>query len=404
MKPPGKICARFDDLRSNRAIRFPRVLRVVSTTRPREVADVLAEVDRSTAGGAWAFGFVAYEAASGFDENLAVHDPIDGLPLAWFGICGKPTAVPAVSAGDRGGYAAGPWTVGWSADEHRAAVGVVRDRIAAGDTYQVNLTTRLSAPVSGDLEQFYADLALRQGGSYSAYLDLGRYVIAGASPELFFEMRDRQLRTRPMKGTAPRGRTEDEDNTLAQRLRDSSKDRAENTMIVDLMRNDLAHIASTGTVEVASLCQLESYETVHQLVSEIRAQLRPEVGVAEVFRALFPSGSVTGAPKIQTMRLIRRLEAMPRGVYCGAVGVVAPPVAAVRAQFNVAIRTVVVDRSTDTAVYGTGGGITWASEPAAEYVELLTKAHLLPNTGELPRPHKASGSAHGQLPCSPLTE
>ena len=386
MAAEGNIWARFDDLRAQTALHFAGVPRVVSATRPGEVADVLAEVDRSTSAGGWAFGFVSYEAASGLDPNLAVHRPIDGLPLAWFGIGSQPTAVPVVTRPAPGGYSAGPWTIGWTADEHQHAVGAVRDRIAAGDTYQVNLTTRLTAPVSGGLPEFYADLALGQRGSYNAYLDAGRFVIAGASPELFFELGDGRLRTRPMKGTAPRGRAPAEDAALAKRLRNSTKDRAENIMIVDLMRNDLATIARTGTVEVGSLCRLESYETVHQLVSEITARLRPGVGLAEVFRALFPSGSVTGAPKIQTMRLIRQLETAPRGVYCGAVGFVAPPGAAVRAQFNVAIRTVVVDRATDTALYGAGGGITWASDPAGEYAELLTKTNLLPTIGKLTSP------------------
>jgi aminodeoxychorismate synthase component I len=372
--------ARFDDLRADTAMHFPHAERIVVATRPDEVADVLVEVDRSAACGACAFGFVAYEAASGLDPDLAVHPPVDGLPLAWFGIGAEPIAVPVITAPAQRRYAAGPWQIAWTADEHRDAVAAVRERIAAGDTYQVNLTTRMTAPVSGDLTQFYADLALAQRGSYNAYLDVGRFVVAGASPELFFEMRNGRLLTRPMKGTAPRGRTATQDAALAQGLSDSIKDRAENIMIVDLMRNDLAAIATTGSVEVGSLCRLESYETVHQLVSEIGAQLRPGVGLTEVFRALFPSGSVTGAPKIETMRLIGDLEPTPRGVYCGAVGVVGPA----HARFNVAIRTVVVDRDTNTAVYGTGGGITWGSDAAGEYAELLTKADLLPTTPRNP--------------------
>jgi aminodeoxychorismate synthase component I len=384
LKLGGTIWARFDDLRAEAAVYFPQVARVVSTTLPGDVADVLAEVDGATSAGAWAFGFVAYEAACGLDANLTCLAPIDGLPLAWFGICSEPIAVAAVRAAGRRGYSAGPWTIGWSADEHRDAVAAVRDRIAAGDTYQVNITTRMTAPLRGDLPGFYADLAVGQRGSYNAYLDLGRFVIASASPELFFQIRDGWLRTRPMKGTAPRGQTAAEDAAIAQRLRDSTKDRAENIMIVDLMRNDLANIARTGTVEVKSLCQLESYETVHQLVSEITGRLRPDVGLADIFRALFPCGSVTGAPKIPTMRLIGELETTPRGIYCGAVGMVGPPGAPVRAQFNVAIRTVLVDRATDTAVYGTGGGITWASDPAGEYAELLAKANLLPGNERYP--------------------
>jgi aminodeoxychorismate synthase component I len=367
--------ARFDDLRAGTALCFPRADHIVAASRPDEVPDVLTEVEHVTAAGAWAFGFVTYEAASGLDRDLAVHPGVEGLPLAWFGVCAEPVAAPVIAASRRG-YDAGPWRIGWTPEEHHVAVAAVRSRIAAGDTYQVNVTTRMTAPVCGDLEGFYADLAAAQCGSYNAYFDMGRFVIASASPELFFEMTDRRLRTRPMKGTAPRGSTDEEDSLLVRRLRASAKDRAENIMIVDLMRNDVAAIAATGSVEVTSLCELESYETVHQLVSEVGARLRPDVGLTDVFRALFPSGSVTGAPKIATMELIRELEPAPRGVYCGAVGVVGPD----SARFNVAIRTVVVDREAGTAVYGTGGGITWASDPADEYAELLTKAHLLPGT------------------------
>ncbi|MBV8928700.1 MAG: aminodeoxychorismate synthase component I [Mycobacteriaceae bacterium] len=366
--------ARFDDLRAGTAMCFGQPDRVLAADRAAEVPDVLDEVDRATAAGAWAFGFVAYEAAPGLDRHLTTGPPVDGLPLAWFGICAEPTTVPAIQARPPRRYTAGPWRVAWTSDQHREAVTAVRERIAAGDTYQVNVTTRMAAPVCGDLTGFYADLALAQRGSYNAFLDLGRFVIAGASPELFFEMNNGRLVTRPMKGTAARGQSQAQDAALANALRDSAKDRAENVMIVDLMRNDLAAIAATGTVVVTALCRLETYQTVHQLVSEIGAQLRPGVGLTEVFRALFPSGSVTGAPKIATMRVIAALEPAPRGVYCGAVGVVGPA----QARFNVAIRTVVVDRSTGTAVYGTGGGITWASDPASEYAELLTKAHLLP--------------------------
>ncbi|WP_241519253.1 aminodeoxychorismate synthase component I [Mycobacterium paraense] len=307
------------------------------------------------------------------DPNLAVHSGIQGLPLAWFGISTKPRTTAPISRPGQGGYRAGPWYTEWSSKRHRRAVLAVRERIAAGDCYQVNLTTRMTAPVCGELGNFYADLASAQKGSYNAYLDCGRFAIVGASPELFFEMRDGRLLTRPMKGTAPRGQTPAEDRALASALGNSAKDRAENVMIVDLMRNDLAPIATTGSVRVSTICRLETYGTVHQLVSEIGAQLRREVGLTEVFRALFPAGSVTGAPKIETMRIIRALEPKPRGVYCGAVGVVGPGYA----RFNVAIRTVLVDRSTNTATYGAGGAITWASNPASEYAELLTKAEVL---------------------------
>jgi len=181
-----------------------------------------------------------------------------------------------------------------------------------------------------------------------------------------------------MKGTAPRGTTDDEDRRLVRTLRRSEKDRAENIMIVDLVRNDLARIATTGSVEVTALCQLESYRTVHQLTSEVTARLSPDVALTDVFRALFPCGSVTGAPKGRTMAIIGELEPEPRGVYCGAIGFIGRG----RARFSVAIRTACVDRDTGTATYGAGGGITWGSEAAAEYAELLAKTRVLHDQSE----------------------
>jgi para-aminobenzoate synthetase / 4-amino-4-deoxychorismate lyase len=180
-----------------------------------------------------------------------------------------------------------------------------------------------------------------------------------------------------MKGTASRGRTMTEDRQQAKALRTSAKERAENIMIVDLIRNDAARVSQVGGVRVRDLCEVERYETVLQLTSTVSAQLRPGVGLAELFRALFPSGSVTGAPKVSTMALIRELEPTPRGVYCGAIGFVAPPDADLRARFNVAIRTAVLDRALGSAEYGVGGGITWSSDPHAEHREVVTKTAVL---------------------------
>lgn len=347
--------------------------------RPADVLPVLAEVDRASEQGSWAFGYLAYEAAAGLVTGLPVQEPPDGgLPLGWFGLCGQPVRVPAITPPPRGrGYSAQPWQRGWTQEGYESLVERVRDEIAAGQTYQCNLTVRLHSSITGDLEQLYADLMLAQRGSYGAYLDLGRHVIASASPELFFEWAGDRLLTRPMKGTAARGRTTAEDDHAVGRLLASAKERAENIMIVDLLRNDVARVAQVGSVGVPALGTLERYETVWQLTSEVAATLRPGAGLVEIFRALFPSGSVTGAPKRSTMQLLADLEDEPRGVYCGAVGLVAPPGEPNRARFNVAIRTVSVDRATGHAVYGTGGGITWDSDPRAEHAELLAKTAIL---------------------------
>jgi para-aminobenzoate synthetase/4-amino-4-deoxychorismate lyase len=270
-----------------------------------------------------------------------------------------------------------PWWPDWSATEHARAIARIHKYIATGDAYQVNLTDRLRTDVTNDLLPLYAQLALAQRGDHNAYLDLGQYVVASASPELFFEWTGDCVRTRPMKGTAARGRTVAEDRRQASKLRASPKERAENLMIVDLLRNDLGRVARPGGVSVTELFTLERYPTVWQLTSEIFARIRRDVGLVELFRALFPCGSVTGAPKARAMQVISELEASPRGIYCGAIGLVAPPSAAFRARFAVAIRTVVADRAQGQAIYGAGGGITWDSDAHRERAELLTKAAIL---------------------------
>jgi para-aminobenzoate synthetase / 4-amino-4-deoxychorismate lyase len=382
----GTHWARFDDLAGGISWRWPRPDRILTATAPDEVAPVLAEVDRATRAGDWGFGYLAYEAAGGLDAGLVTADPAPGgPPLAWFGLCGPPAPVAGVQRPPTASGQSARWVPDWTAREYHAAVETVRAHIAAGETYQCNLTDRFRAAAVTDPEQLYARLATAQRGAYNAYLDLGRHVIASASPELFFEWSGDLLRTRPMKGTAARGTTPADDQARACALLASGKERAENLMIVDLLRNDLSRVARTGSVAVPALFSLERYPTVWQLTSEVTARARDGIGLADVFRALFPCGSVTGAPKARTMRLIRDLEPGPRGIYCGAIGYLAPPPARVRARFSVAIRTAVVDRATNTAVYGVGGGITWDSEAAAEHAELLAKARILTSRRPDPR-------------------
>jgi para-aminobenzoate synthetase/4-amino-4-deoxychorismate lyase len=217
----------------------------------------------------------------------------------------------------------------------------------------------------------YERLCLAQRSAFCAYVDPGEgRTIVSASPELFFRANGRELELRPMKGTRPRGRWPDEDRALAEELAASPKDRAENLMIVDLLRNDAGRVAEFGSVRVERLYQVERYETVHQMTSTLRARLRRDAGLADVFRALFPCGSVTGAPKVRTMQIIRELEPSPRGVYCGAIGFVSPG----EAVFSVGIRTLLLDAEAGTAELGVGSGITYDSDAAAEYRECWAKA------------------------------
>ncbi|MCW3472011.1 aminodeoxychorismate synthase component I [Rhodococcus pyridinivorans] len=373
---------RVDDLRTGTALLFPEFAFELEAELPEEVPHVLSALDAHTKAGWWAVGFVSYEAAAGLGYSTEVGHPPEGVPLAWFGLTKTPRPVPVAAANGGAGYRVDDWAWGWNKEEHERRVNVVRDHIARGETYQCNLTTRMNASISGDLSQFYADLAHAQGGAYNTYLDCGRFAIVSASPELFFEVADRRLRMKPMKGTARRGRNPLEDRNQIARLRTSEKERAENIMIVDLIRNDMSRLSENGSVTVTSLCEVEHFETVHQLTSEVSSELRPDIGLLELFEALFPCGSVTGAPKRRTMSLIHELEEQPRGIYCGAVGVVAPPDTPVHVRFNVAIRTAVIDRNTATVVYGSGGGITWDSVAAQEYAELQDKAEVLRRTAE----------------------
>ncbi|MHB1713031.1 MAG: aminodeoxychorismate synthase component I, partial [Acidimicrobiales bacterium] len=382
--------ARFDDLITGHGVVFADPapeLQILVADQPGDVVPVLRAVEEATAGGCWAAGFVSYEAATALDGNLATRgaapgEPLGELPLAWFGLFEAPRTVATLSPGAEAAwaYSGTPWQPGWDVAGYGRTIDAIRARIAAGDSYQCNFTVRLHARVHGELLGLYRDLAMAQHGAYNAYLDTGRFVVACASPELFFEWSRDRLTTRPMKGTAARGRWPAEDAAQAETLACSAKDRAENVMIVDLLRNDLGKVATWGSVHVPALFELERYETLWQLTSTVTARPRPGTTLVELFRALFPCGSVTGAPKRSTMAIIAELEGSRRGVYCGAIGIVAPPGAAFRARFNVAIRTAVVDRTTGDAVYGTGGGITWDSTADAEHEELMTKTAIL-------RPH-----------------
>lgn len=377
--------ARFDDLtpHGEHAFELDGLVEVVEAHTTDQVAAALQRVEDARRLGLWAGGFVAYEAAPVFDPALTVSarrtDAFADLPLVWFGLFerSEPVTPHRRRNGGTGLYSVSGWSADTSSAQWRAGIETIRARIAAGDTYQVNHTLRLRAAFSGDPFEFYGDLALAQRGAYAAYLDTDRFQIASASPELFFEIGNGEITLRPMKGTHPRGRWAEEDAAMAARLEASGKDQAENLMIVDLLRNDVGRIAEFGTVRAERLLNLERYETLWTLTSEITADVPDTLTLWDVFAALFPSGSVTGAPKASTMRIITELENSPRGVYCGAIGYVEPGTGPLSAHFNVAIRTVVIDAEEGVAEYGVGGGITWDSEPESEYEEARTKARLL---------------------------
>ena len=363
---------------------FANTRAVHVATKSGDVAHVLAAVSRASLAGYWCVGFVAHEAAGAFDSALTTQVPRSG-PLAWFAEFAAPSttfyplnadsASIAPEGGDGVKYRVGEWHSDIDHLQFRDKVESIRTDIREGRFYQVNLTTRLFADFSGDALAFYRALQLAQPNGYHAFIDTGSAQLLSVSPELFFTLHGGKVTTQPMKGTAPRGDTPEADERIAWALTHSDKERAENLMIVDLLRNDLARIAMPNSIEVAALFALQPLPSVWQMTSTINATLRAGLGLADVFGALFPCGSVTGAPKVEAMRAIRDLETAPRGAYCGAIGYVAPAVdGQIRACFNVGIRSVWIEEGRATC--GVGGGITWDSTVEGEWAEVIYKSRF----------------------------
>jgi len=283
-------------------ILFDQTVEVLTAHCIAEVRPALARLEAAVAGGRCAAGYLAYEAAAAFDPALLTH-PAGELPLLWFGLYDRMEE--RADRADEASYDVGRWKPLLSEEDYLAAIRRIRDHIAAGDTYQVNFTFPLRADFRGDAGSWFRRLCLAQGNAYGAHINTGRFTILSISPELFFSLDGTQLTTRPMKGTRPRGRWRAEDEAMAGSLRSSEKERADNVIIVDLLRNDMGRVSRTGTVRVASLFDVERYETVWQMTSTITSHT--DAGLADLFAALFPSGSVTGAPKIETMKIIRKL-------------------------------------------------------------------------------------------------
>jgi len=359
---------RFDFPRS---LCFRDPVRVIEARTLAEVRPALRAVRAAVDAGFYAAGYATYEAAPAFDDALRVNAPAPSLPLLWFGVFTGPCAPVEEPIGE---CFVSDWEADGDVGSYRDAIRGIREGIAAGEVYQVNHTFRLRARFEGDPLAFYHHLRGASPPPFAAYLDIGRHQILSASPELFFHRAGDQITTRPMKGTRRRGRWREEDDQIAAELRASPKDRAENVMIVDLLRSDLGRLAQIGSVRVPRLFEIEQYPTAWQMTSTVEARLRPETTLDDIFEALFPCGSVTGAPKVSATRFITRHEASPRSVYCGAIGYITPGQEAV---FSVAIRTALLDSETGQIEYGVGGGIVWDSDPDAEHEEAWSKAAVL---------------------------
>jgi para-aminobenzoate synthetase/4-amino-4-deoxychorismate lyase len=354
---------------------------------PAEVAGVLREVDDAVRAGNYAAGFVTYEGAAAFGLPVRLDAP--ELPLAAFGIYSAETIDTLSRFPAHGGCETGAWLPTVDHAGYLRAIASIKEAIARGDTYQINYTFRLRARFEGSASAMMRDVYAGQAGPWSAFVDLGSHAICSASPELFFSLRDGHVTCRPMKGTAPRGFWPLQDARLGLELQASEKNRAENVMIVDMVRNDLGRIARVGSIRPERLFDVERYPSQWQMVSSVTADTDVTT-VSRLFEAMFPSGSITGAPKHSAMGIIRDLETTPRGIYTGAIGYVSPHG---HSHFSVAIRTVVIDRRTQSAELGIGSGIVWDSVDHDEYDECLLKAQVV--TGQMPhrRPSAVGGSS-----------
>ena len=351
---------------------FTDTIKELKTKDIKEVKHLLAEVEAYQNQGYYAVGYVSYEAAPAFETKFEVIDgPLMSEYLLYFTIhesvqtepiplTYKPITLPKT------------WQELTSAEEYRAAIEHIHHHIRQGDTYQVNYTVQLQQNITADPFAIYNRLVVEQNAHYNAFIQHDNVSIISVSPELFFKKDGDGLTTRPMKGTTNRGLTTETDLKQAQWLAQDQKNRSENMMIVDLLRNDMNRISKIGSENVKSLCLVEQYSTIWQMTSTIETQLLPNSSLGDIFQALFPCGSITGAPKIATMAIIKDVEKQARGVYCGAIGILLPNGPTI---FNVAIRT--LQMQGNKAIYGVGGGITWDSKWEAEYEETKQKSAVL---------------------------
>jgi len=347
-----------------------------------EVGPALNRLNAAQARGLHAAGFLTYEASAELEPSAWPRPAGGAAPRLWFGLFERYTEIADVAAllPDPAGAWAGapqPWI---TRDQYGEQFAAVEELIAAGDIYQANLTFRAWVRRAGSPGALYALLRTRAAAGYGALVATGEQVLLSFSPELFFAVEGGTLTARPMKGTSIRGATPAEDEALAEALASDPKQRAENLMIVDLMRNDLSRVSRAGSVLVPLLFHVERYPTVHQMVSTVTAQLDDGLDAIDALRSLFPCGSVTGAPKVRAMQVIGEVEGAARNIYTGSIGRFD---ANGDAMFNVAIRTLMLDPTSDAAVLGLGSGVVADSRVDEEWAECLAKGAFV-TAGETP--------------------
>ncbi|WP_162654049.1 aminodeoxychorismate synthase component I [Lentilitoribacter sp. Alg239-R112] len=366
----------FRDEIAGTSLSFESPHDIITAHTPEELIDVLREIELQSASGNWVAGYLSYEAGYCFEEKLKKIIPSNRrAPLACFGIFDNPSSstTPATQApADTNRTRFDRPVPLWDFDTYAEKFDQLTQHMKIGNCYQGNLTFPMTSQWQGNPFELFERLRDIQPVNHAAFVDLGGPIILSRSPEMFFQVdQEGWIESRPMKGTAPRGTTKIEDQAIITTLKNDPKNLSENVMIVDLLRNDISHICDAGSVCVPQLYELKTYATLHQLVSRVRGKVKAGTRFADIVQALFPCGSITGAPKIRTMEILTELEDhQPRDVYCGAIGWIAPSGAM---QFNVPIRTISL-YDDQTALFNVGGGVTLESTAKSEYEECLTKA------------------------------
>lgn len=354
-------------------------IKIIKSSDYHSIKKHIDEIEEFIQQGYFACGYLAYESAMGFNESnktKIVTKSDQDLPLLFFGIFESYTTIAHTECASPEYFELSCDT---NIDEYQQKISYIRSQIELGNTYQTNYTIQFNAPFNGDPLDYYHFLQKNNQANYCAYIEFENYHILSISPELFFKLEDRTITTKPMKGTAARGLNSDQDKQQVALLK-SEKNLAENMMIVDLLRNDLSKISEPGSVTVPHLFTAEKYPTVWQLTSTIQATVKENISLYQLFQALFPCGSITGAPKSSTMQIISDIENSARGVYCGTIGYVEPLMK--KAVFNIPIRTLTIHNQ--QLNYGVGGGITWDSTADDEYHEILAKTAILNRTLTIP--------------------
>lgn len=388
----------FRDDPAERTLVFARPREIVRVDRKADFFAALQTLQAAHEAGHWLAGYLSYEAGHLFEPRLeGLAEDGGSVPYLLFGIFDAPADADLISPwadGDPKGGLRGSRQEGsnlpfltsprarWNFETYKSRFDTLHQHLRKGDSYQGNLTFPIDAEWHGDPLKAFHTLAERQPVKYGAFVNLGGPVVLSRSPELFFKVdEDGWIETHPMKGTARRGATPEEDAAIIAEMKADEKTQAENRMIVDLLRNDISRITEVGTLSVPRLFDVETYPTLHQMVSHVRAKLLPKTTLTDIFAALFPCGSITGAPKMWTMQILHGLEQTPRGAYCGAIGHIAP---SGKMLFNVAIRTITLFDD-GRATFNVGGGVVFDSRAEDEYAEALLKARFAVGEEEIAR-------------------